>query len=83
MLALKELLHNLKDRDWDANPVYKMDENEARRIIEGIEALEQQSALDKIRAELIQSIQNGTIKIEIGNEELFHIIDKYKIESEE
>ena len=38
--------------------------------------------LDKIRAEIIQSIQNGTIKIEIGNEELFRIIDKYKAESE-
>lgn len=38
--------------------------------------------LDKIRAELIQSIQNGTIEIESGNEELFRIIDKYK-ESEE
>lgn len=40
MLALKELLHNLKDRDWDINPTYKIDENEARRIIEGIEAVE-------------------------------------------
>ncbi len=35
--------------------------------------------LDKIRADLIQSIQNGTIKIESGNEELFHILDKYKV----
>lgn len=39
--------------------------------------------LDKIRAELIQSIQNGTLKIESGNEELFRIIDKYKRESED
>jgi hypothetical protein len=39
MLALKELLHNLKDRDWDVNPTYSIDENEARRIIEGIEAI--------------------------------------------
>lgn len=39
--------------------------------------------LDKIRTELIQSIQNGTLKIESGNEELFRIIDKYKRESEE
>lgn len=38
---------------------------------------------NKIRAELIQSIQNGTLKIESGNEELFRIIDKYKTESEE
>jgi hypothetical protein len=39
MLALRELLHNLKDRDWDANPIYKIDENEAKRIIEGIETI--------------------------------------------
>ncbi len=45
--------------------------------------LEQKLVLDKIRAELIQSIQNGTLKIESGNEELFRIIDKYKVESEE
>ena len=34
--------------------------------------------LDKIKEEIIQSIQNGTLKIESGNEELFRIIDKYK-----
>ena len=39
--------------------------------------------LDKIRAELIQSIQNGTLKIESGNEELFRIIDKYRVENKE
>lgn len=39
--------------------------------------------LDKIRAELIQSIQNGTLKIESGNEELFRIIDKYKSEMDD
>ena len=49
---------------------------------ESIKALEQQSTLDKIRAELIQSIQNGTLKIESGHEELFCIIDKYRAESE-
>ena len=47
-----------------------------------IKALEQEPVLDKIRAEIIQSIQNGTLKIESGNEELFRIIDKYKGESE-
>lgn len=39
MLALKELLHNLKDRDWDINPVYKIDENEGEKLIEAIEAV--------------------------------------------
>ena len=41
------------------------------------------NVLEKIRAELIQSIQNGTLKIESGNEELFRIIDKYRAESKE
>ena len=48
-----------------------------------IKELEQEPILDKIRAELIQAIQNGTLKIESGNEELLRIIDKYKAESEE
>ena len=39
--------------------------------------------LDKIRTELIQSIQNGMLKIESGNEELFRIIDKYRVENKE
>ena len=38
---------------------------------------------NKIRAELIQSIQNGTLKIENGNEELFRIIDKYIAETKD
>lgn len=48
-----------------------------------IKALEQEPILDKIRAELIQSIQNGTIKIESGTDMLFRIIELYKAESEE
>lgn len=47
MLALKELLHNLKDRDWDVNPIYKIDKNEARRIIEGIEGINKWIPLTK------------------------------------
>jgi hypothetical protein len=43
----------------------------------------QEPILDKIRVEIIQSIQNGTIKIESGNEELFRIFDEYNSESEE
>ena len=38
--------------------------------------------LDKIRAELVQLIQNGVLRIESGNEALFNVIDKYKTESE-
>lgn len=44
--------------------------------------LEQEDILDKIRAELTQSIQNGTLKIESGTGMLFRIIDKYKAERE-
>lgn len=39
-IELRELLHNLKDRDWDVNSTYKMDKNEAKKIIEAIEKLE-------------------------------------------
>lgn len=53
------------------------------KVIRGAVAeLRKEPTLDKIRAEIIQSIQNGTLKIESGNEELFRIIDKYKVESE-
>jgi len=44
MLALKELLHNLKDRDWDINPIYKIDENEAKKLIEAIEETDKKIA---------------------------------------
>lgn len=40
MLALKELLHNLKDRNWDVNPIYSIDENEADKIIRQLERLD-------------------------------------------
>lgn len=52
-------------------------------ISEGVCREDKIQVLNKIRAELIQSIQNGILKIESGNEELFRIIDKYKAESEE
>lgn len=39
-LELREFLHNLKDRDWDVNPAYKIDENEANKLIKAIEKLE-------------------------------------------
>lgn len=52
-------------------------------ISEGVCREDKIKVLDKIRSELIQSIQNGTLKIESGNEELFHIIDKYKKEIED
>lgn len=48
-----------------------------------VKALEQEPILDKIRAELIQSIQNGTIKIESGTDMLSRIIDSYKADKEE
>lgn len=42
---------------------------------------EREAVLDKIKTELTQSIQNGTLKIESGNKELFRILDNYKSES--
>ena len=39
-IELKELLHNLRDRDWNVNQVYRMDENEAEKIIKALEELE-------------------------------------------
>lgn len=42
MLELIKLLHNLKDRDFDVNGPYKIDENEAQRIIEAIEIMANQ-----------------------------------------
>ena len=39
-LELKEFLHNLKDRAWDVNPVYQIDENEAEKIIKQLDRLD-------------------------------------------
>lgn len=38
-LELIKLMHNLKDRDFDVNGPYKVDENEAQRLIEAIELM--------------------------------------------
>ncbi len=60
--------------------------DEANRIIDSFDRvtsrIRKEPVLDKVREELIQSIQNGTLKIESGNEELFRILDKYR-ESED
>lgn len=40
-VELKELLHNLKDRNWEIHPKYDIDENEARKYIKAIEELEE------------------------------------------
>lgn len=39
VIELKELLHNLKDRDWDVNPTYKIDVNEAKKLIPSLERI--------------------------------------------
>lgn len=43
-IRLKELLHNLKDRNWDVNPTYKIDENEARKIIQALDETDKKIA---------------------------------------
>jgi hypothetical protein len=47
MLALRELLHNLKDRDWDVNPIYSIDENEAKKLILSLERINRLIKLPK------------------------------------
>ena len=39
-IRLKELLHNLKDHDFDVCGQYKVDENEANKVIKAIEGIE-------------------------------------------
>jgi hypothetical protein len=78
-MGVREKIANAKSTSWLTE---NMTEEEIQEIvIEAKEQIKLIDTLDKIRAELIQSIQNGTLKIESGNEELFHIIDKYRIES--
>lgn len=38
-IELLELLHNLSDRDWEYNPTYKIDKNEADKITYAITQL--------------------------------------------
>ena len=39
-IRLRELLHNLKDHDFDVCGQYKVDENEANKVIKAIEGIE-------------------------------------------
>lgn len=41
-IELRELKHNLVDRDWDYCPDYKIDKNEAGKVLRGLEKLEQE-----------------------------------------
>jgi hypothetical protein len=69
-IELKELLHNLKVHDFDVCGQYKVDENEARKIIK---ALEQQPCEDAIsRTEAIKALEYDlSIEADGG-------LDKYK-----
>lgn len=42
-LELIKLLHNLKDRDFKVCGTYKIDENEANKIIEALEILKNET----------------------------------------
>lgn len=42
-IRLKALMKNLKDRDWEMFATYKIDEVEARGIIEAIENMEEKN----------------------------------------
>ena len=39
-IEILELKHNLEDRDWDYCSTYKMDKNEAEKIIKAIDGLQ-------------------------------------------
>lgn len=65
MLALKELLHNLKDRNWDVNPTYSIDENEAKKIIEALEKTDKwipcKVRLPEKHGDYLVTIENGDV----------------------
>ncbi len=75
-----KVLNEIIDEGWLISYMEKCVAIDACEM--AIKALEQEPILDKIRAEIIQLIQNGVLKIESGNEALFNIIDKYNVESE-
>ena len=77
------ILYEIREDNFIPGDACAQDKYEAIEM--AIIIMEQESKtdiLDRISAELIQSIQNGILKIESGNEELFRIIDKYKAEVE-
>lgn len=43
-IELRELLHNLKDREWDTLPTYSIDENEGKKIIAAIEEADKEQS---------------------------------------
>lgn len=50
-IELKELLHNLKDRDWEVNFTYKVDENEAKKLINALELEEKEQTTYDMESE--------------------------------
>ena len=68
-----EVLDDMKVKiDIPHAAVMQRKRNEALDM--GISAL---SAIEKIRAEIIQDVQNGVIQITKGSDRLFEIIDKH------
>lgn len=55
-VELMGLLHNLKEHDFEVSGNYKIDENEAKRIITAIEVMQQIEMVDK--AQLMRMIED-------------------------
>lgn len=65
-IELKELLHNLKDRDWDVNPTYKIDENEAKKLINALELEEKEQTTYDMEDEY-DKFRCSECEIEVNN----------------
>ena len=74
MLALKELLHNLKDRNWDVNPIYSIDENEADKIIKQLERLDDYSNWNLTKNKLPKEEEYVLCVLETGKQAIMMLV---------
>ena len=74
MLALKELLHNLKDRNWDVNPIYSIDKNEADKIIKQLERLDDYSNWNLTKNKLPKEEEYVLCVLETGKQAIMMLV---------
>lgn len=74
MLVLRELLHNLKDRNWDVNPIYSIDENEADKIIKQLERLDDYSNWNLTKNKLPKEEEYVLCVLETGKQAVMMIV---------
>ena len=75
MLALRELLHNLKDRNWDVNPIYSIDKNEADKIIKQLERLDDYSNWNLTKNKLPKEEEYVLCVLETGKQAIMMLIE--------